>query len=58
MAKKKEDLLRQLAKDTFTSLPEQETESSLATAVQKLDEMRHNGSLWKMISRHIRPLRT
>ena len=27
MAKKKEDLLRQLAKDTFTSLPEQETES-------------------------------
>ena len=36
---------------------EQETESSLATAVQKLDEMRHTGSLWKMISRHIRPLR-
>jgi septal ring factor EnvC (AmiA/AmiB activator) len=36
---------------------EQETESSLATAVQKLDEMKHNGSLWKMLSRHIRPLR-
>ena len=36
---------------------EQETESSLATAVCKLDEMSHNGSLWKMISRHIRPLR-
>ena len=29
MAKKKENLLRQLAKDTFTSLPEQEIESKI-----------------------------
>ena len=36
---------------------EQDTESSLAIAVHKLDEMSHNGSLWKMIKHHIRPLR-